>query len=209
MKFRFHKSRWLLLAGLLSTPLSMVQAAVIAVLGDSLSAAYGIDVDAGWVQLMAEALPEHTVVNAAISGDTSGNGLARVDQLLAEHQPDWLIVELGANDGLRGLPVGQLQSNLQQIIDKASAAGSGVILLGVKIPVNYGARYNSQFERVFQQLAERNAVYFVPFFLESIAIDPHHFQSDQVHPNAQAQPLILQTVLPVVQQALQAGAARD
>lgn len=200
----------LLQTAALSAALSALptQALVIAVLGDSLSAGYGLAPEQSWVSLMAAELPEHTVVNAAISGDTTGNGLARLEQVLNDSEPDLLILELGANDALRGLPVAHIKSNLQRIIIESKTAGADVVVLGIKIPSNYGPRYNQQFEKIFSDLAKQHQLPLVPFFLEAIALDPHHFQADQVHPTVEAQPLILQTVLPTIKQAIAAREAK-
>lgn len=200
----------LLQTAALSAALSALptQALVITVLGDSLSAGYGLAPEQSWVSLMAAELPEHTIVNAAISGDTTGNGLARLEQVLKDSEPDLLILELGANDALRGLPVAHIKSNLQRIIIESKNAGVDVVVLGIKIPSNYGPRYNQQFEKIFSDLAKQYQLPLVPFFLEAIALDPHHFQADQVHPTAEAQPLILQTVLPTIKQAIAAREAK-
>lgn len=188
-----------MIARLLLLPLCLLlalpaRAATVLVLGDSLSAAYGIRTEEGWVSLLAHQYPDHRFINASVSGETSREGLDKLPALLAQHQPDILVVELGANDGLRGLPLPQLKSNLQQIIDLGKQARSEILLLGVQIPPNYGPRYTREFAALYASLASANSVALVPFFLEAIASDPAHFQADQLHPTANAQPLILATV---------------
>lgn len=178
-------------------------AAVVLVFGDSLSAAYGLRREDGWVHLLQQQLPEHVLINASISGETSGNGLARLPDLLRQHRPDVLVIELGANDGLRGLPLPALRNNLQAMIDLGRQAGCRVLLLGIQIPPNYGPRYARQFADIYPQLAEKNGIAVVPFFLQAIAGDAVHFQPDTIHPTAAAQPQILSTVRPALEPLLQ------
>ena len=177
---------------------------VIMVLGDSISAGYGMPVQQGWVTLLEQQLRPHVpqvrVVNESISGDTSAGGLARLAAALQRNPPDWLLLELGANDGLRGLALDAMQSNLTQIIQRAHQVGTQVMLLGVRIPPNYGKRYTEQFYSVYPQLAKQFNLLFVPFIMEDIALNPQLMQNDGLHPNQQAQPLIAekisQTLLP-------------
>lgn len=178
-------------------------AARILVFGDSLSAAYGLREEDGWVDLLAGQLPSHEFVNVSISGETTGNGLARLPQALAQHQPDILVIELGANDGLRGFPLADVRKNLQAMIDLGKRAGCRILLLGVQIPPNYGTRYARQFADMYPQLAQENDIAVVPFFLEAIAADSVHFQADTIHPTAAAQPIILATVRPALEPLLQ------
>lgn len=170
------------------------------VLGDSLSAGYGLAPGLGWVDLLGKRLVsegyEYRVVNASVSGETTSGGLERLPRALGLHRPDIVIVELGANDGLRGLPAAVTQNNLQKIIMLARQSGAKVLLVGMRIPPNYGPRYTQDFERTFAGIAKRFRVAFVPFFLESIASDPNSFQADGLHPNARAQPAMLDTVWP-------------
>jgi acyl-CoA thioesterase-1 len=168
------------------------------VLGDSISAGYGIEVSQGWVALMQKKLNDtqhdFTLHNASISGDTSSGGLARIDPLLTQYKPSVLILELGANDGLRGLPPALMKSNLAEIIRRAQKANAKVLLLGIKIPPNYGKRYIEMFYNVYPQLAKEMNVPSIPFLLEDIALTSGMMQSDGLHPNAQAQPLIAEKI---------------
>jgi acyl-CoA thioesterase I len=170
----------------------------ILVLGDSLSAAYGIARPRGWVALLEERLKrerlDYSVVNASISGDTSAGGRARLDAALERHHPAVVIVELGANDGLRGLPIAQMKANLGAIIERSKKSGARVLLVGMKLPPNYGPEYTSAFERAFADLGKRHKVALLPFLLEGFAEKPDFFQPDRIHPTAEAQPLILERV---------------
>lgn len=166
--------------------------------GDSLSSAYGIAAQRGWVALLAERLarerPDYSVVNASISGETTAGGLARLPRALARHQPAILVLELGANDGLRGLPVEQMRRNLDAMIGLARGAGAKVLLVGMRIPPNYGPQYTQAFAGAFASLAERRGTALAPFLLEGIAGDRDKFQDDRIHPTAAAQPILLETV---------------
>ncbi|BCX88667.1 acyl-CoA thioesterase I [Methylomarinovum tepidoasis] len=177
-------------------------AVTVLVLGDSLSAGYGIDVERGWVALLEKRLQkEHKgarVVNASISGETTAGGRRRLPALLARHRPDIVILELGGNDGLRGIPPQRMAANLAAMIDQARQAGARVLLLGMKIPANYGPRYRRQFEAVFQRLARNKQVAFVPFFLQDVALRPGLMQADGIHPNAEAQDEMLARVWPAL-----------
>ena len=170
----------------------------ILVFGDSLSAAYGIAQSRGWVALLGEKLkrerPDYSVANASISGDTSAGGLARIDAALARHRPAVVIVELGANDGLRGLPLAQMKANLGTIIEQSQKSGARVLLVGMKLPPNYGPEYTDAFEKSFAEVAKRYRVALLPFLLEGFAEKPEYFQADRIHPNEKAQPLILERV---------------
>lgn len=170
----------------------------IVVLGDSISAAYGIDVAQGWVALVQKKLNDthhdFTLYNDSISGDTSAGGLARLDQALSLRKPSILILELGANDGLRGLPPAQMKSNLVEIIRRAQHANAKVLLLGIKIPPNYGKRYIEMFYNVYPQLAQEMHIPVIPFLLEDIALTTGLMQPDGLHPNAQAQPIIAEKI---------------
>jgi acyl-CoA thioesterase I len=169
----------------------------ILVFGDSLSAAYGIRQARGWVALLGEKLkrerPDYIVVNASISGETSAGGASRIAKAL-EAKPRVVIVELGANDGLRGLPVAQMKQNLSAIVERSQKAGARVLLLGVRLPPNYGPDYTRQFEAAFADVAKQHRTAFVPFFLEDFADKPDYFLSDTIHPAENAQPLILERV---------------
>lgn len=181
-------------------------AGTLLVVGDSISAAFGLDSRQGWVALLEKRLAqegfEHRVVNASISGDTSAGGAARLSALLAEHQPELVIIELGGNDGLRGQPPAQLQQNLASMIDRSRAAGARVLLLGMRLPPNYGARYTTAFAQVFVDLAEQKQVPLVPFFLEGVGGVQAMMQADGLHPAAAAQPTLLENVWPTLKPLL-------
>jgi len=179
------------------------------VLGDSLSAAHNIPAASGWVSLLAQRLKPLAweVVNASISGETSGGGAARVGELLQRHQPRLLLVELGGNDGLRGLPVSQLRDNLSTIIQQALAVDAQVLLVEIQIPSNYGPLYRRRFEAIYTELAQSFHVPLVPFLLENIALNPELMQSDGIHPTAAAQSLIVDHVWPHLEPYLNPGSA--
>ena len=168
------------------------------VLGDSLSAAYGIAQARGWVALLGERLKDerldYIVVNASISGDTTSGGLARLPKVLQQHKPAVVVVELGGNDGLRGLPLAQMKQNLASIIAQSHKAGARVLLVGMKVPPNYGPDYAHAFEAVYAELARTHKTALVPFLLEDFAEKPDFFQPDRIHPTAAAQPLMLERV---------------
>lgn len=175
-------------------------AGTLLVLGDSISAAFGLDTRQGWVSLLEQRLAaegfDYQVVNASVSGDTSAGGLARLPTLLAEHRPDLLIVELGGNDGLRGQPPAQLQQNLAAIIQSARESGARVLLLGMQLPPNYGARYNALFSQVYADVAGAAQVPLLGFFLDGVGGVPALMQGDGIHPNAAAQPRLLDNLWP-------------
>lgn len=162
------------------------------ILGDSLSAAYGLKQEQGWVSLLQNAWQEQdiSVINGAISGETTDGGLSRLPRLLKQHQPSHLLIELGGNDGLRGLPINTMRANLKSMIELGQAAGATVILQQIQIPTNYGRRYNTMFVDSFSQLSKQFNVPLVPFFLTDIALKPELMQNDGIHPNLKAQPLI-------------------
>lgn len=175
----------------------MSHAQTVLVLGDSISAGYGLEkVDQGWVALLSEKLRPHgvEVANASISGETSAGGLARIDALLARYRPAIVILELGANDGLRGLPPKHLESNLGEMIARAQAADAGVLLLGMKIPPNYGKRYTDLFEKVYPDLQQRYDIALVPFLLDGVGGKAGMMQGDGLHPNREAQPILMRQV---------------
>lgn len=181
-------------------------AGTLLVVGDSISAAFGLDSRQGWVAMLQERLRkegfEHSVVNASISGDTSAGGAARLSALLAEHKPELVIIELGGNDGLRGQPPAQLQQNLASMIDASQASAAKVLLLGMRLPPNYGARYTSAFAQVFADLAEQKQVALVPFFLEGVGGVPGMMQADGIHPTQDAQAVLLDNVWPTLKPML-------
>lgn len=170
----------------------------ILVFGDSLSAAYGIAQARGWVALLGERLKreraDYSVVNASISGETTAGGRARLESALARHRPALVVLELGANDGLRGLPIEAMKANLSAMIRASQAAGARVLLVGMKLPPNYGPDYTAEFESAFAELANRHKTALVPFLLEGFAEKPGLFQADRIHPTEAAQPLMLDRV---------------
>ena len=173
---------------------STLMAKSIVVLGDSISAAYGIDAEKGWVAILQRKLEQqnepYTIFNESISGDTTAGGLARIDNALTQHKPELLLLELGANDGLRGLSPKKMKSNLAEIIIRSQKAGAKVLLLSMRIPPNYGKRYVDMFYNVYPQLAEELNVSYVPFILEEVALSKEMMQKDGLHPNAKAQAII-------------------
>lgn len=190
----------LIVASLISLVSVSAMGKSIAVLGDSISAAYGIEVGQGWVALVQDKLHEkkisYSIENESISGDTSAGGLARIDSVLARHKPSVLIIELGANDGLRGLSPAVLKNNLAEIIRRALKSGAKVLLLGMRIPPNYGKRYTDMFYNVYPQLSKELVVPYVPFILEDVALAKELMQQDGLHPNEKAQAIIVEKIWP-------------
>ncbi len=176
------------------------------VIGDSLSAAYGIDVSAGWVAQLQHRLIQnrmaYKIVNASISGDTTANGLVRLSRLLNAHHPQIVVIELGGNDGLRGLSLPEMQHNIKAMIEKAKSRGAKVLLLGVRLPPNYGKTYTERFHQVYEDIARESKVPLVPFILEGIATDRTQMQADGLHPDAQAQSKVLENVWAELQSML-------
>ncbi len=202
----------ILLATTLVAPELQARTTKLLVLGDSLSAAYAMPEERGWVALLGQRLAaegQGVVVNASVSGETTAGGLSRLPTLLTEHQPDILAIQLGANDGLRGLPIAQIERNIAAMIELGRAAGVRVLLLGIELPVNFGPRYRGQLRAVYAELAQRLDTALVPFLLEGVALDPLLIQDDGLHPNASAQPVILDTVWPVLVPLLQPVATAD
>ncbi len=170
-------------------------APVILVYGDSLSAGYGLPAGKGWANLLAERLNgRYRVVNASLSGETTAGGLARLEHTLAEHRPAVVLLALGANDGLRGLPITMAEQNLDQMLKRIRQKRAHTLLIGMHLPPNYGATYTHSFAQMYKTLAERNRVVLVPFMLEGFASQPEFFLADGIHPNVQAQPFILKTL---------------
>lgn len=171
---------------------------MVLVYGDSLSAAYGLPRDAGWATLLerrlAQSRPSYRVVNASVSGETSAGGLTRLAAVLERHRPQIVILALGANDGLRGLPPEQTARNLEAMIDAAKRAGTRVLLVGMRLPPNYGSAYTRKFHALFKSVAQQRRVRLVPFLLAGMAARPELFQADGLHPVAEAQPLLLENV---------------
>lgn len=177
--------------------------------GDSLSAGYGLQADEAWPTLLQTRLEEkgfrHTVVNASVSGETSAGGRSRLPAALEQHEPDIVILELGANDGLRGLPPKLLAENLDAMISAAQGAGAQVLLVGMQMPPNYGAAYGKQFADLFGQVAKAHGAALVPFMLKGVADQadaPKLFQADRIHPTAEAHPTILANIYPSLRKTL-------
>ncbi|WP_422416902.1 arylesterase [Pseudomonas sp. GZD-222] len=192
---------WLLSAGLALMCMAQGAAAgTVLIVGDSISAAFGLDTRQGWVALLEQRLESEgfdaKVVNASISGDTSAGGQARLPALLAEYKPELVVLELGGNDGLRGQLPTQLQQNLASMIDHSRAAGAKVLLLGMRLPPNYGKRYTDAFAQVYENLATEKQVPLVPFFLEGVGGVPELMQADGIHPGQGAQARLLENAWP-------------
>ena len=185
------------LAGLLLASASAFAGTVL-VWGDSLSAGYGLRPQQAWPALLekkiADARLPHKVINASISGETTARGRSRLPAALQTHPPSLVVLELGANDGLRGLPIAAMSTNLQAMIDASRQAGAKVLLIGMRMPPNYGPDYTTRFEKTFQDLARTNKLRLVPFMMEGFADQRAYFQQDGIHPVADAQPLILDTI---------------
>ena len=179
---------------------TLIQAKSIVVLGDSISASYGFEVQHGWVALLEQKLksshPDYTMVNASISGDTTAGGLARLPLLLKQYKPEIILLELGANDGLRGMSLKVMQQNLSAIIKQSLKSGARVLLLSMRIPSNYGKRYTDMFYNSYQKVASKHKISVVPFILEDVALDKSQLQSDGLHPNEKAQPIIANHIAP-------------
>jgi len=184
----------------------------VLVFGDSLSAGYGIDVDQSWPALLQSRLAEegyeHTVVNASISGETTEGGATRIGGALEEFNPDLVILELGGNDGLRGFPPSRIRENMSRIIEQARASGASIVLLGIRIPTNYGPRYTRMFEDVYRNLAREFDVPWIEFFMDGVALNDELMQDDGIHPTAEAQPILLDNAWPIISGAL-AGRMSD
>lgn len=167
----------------------------ILVVGDSISAAYGIEPELGWVSLLSVKIAQqkngYQVINASVSGDMTSNGLNRLPALLKKHQPAVVIIELGGNDGLRGVPLRLIQRNLQKLVEQSQASGARVLLAGMRIPPNYGVRYAEAFHQIYHKVAEQNDIELVPFILDGVGGNGSLMQSDGIHPTVEAQPAIL------------------
>ncbi len=198
--------RFLLAVILGCLPLASTAKSIV-VLGDSISAGYGIDASQGWVSLLQQKInrqyKDYEVSNESITGDTSAGGLARIDRVLTKHKPILVLLELGGNDGLRGLSPKQMKSNLAEIVRRCRQVGANVLLLSMKIPPNYGKRYIEMFYKVYPQLSAELDVPFVPFILEEVALKPELMQADRIHPNALGQTLILEKIWPYVKARLE------
>ncbi len=172
------------------------------VIGDSLSAAYGMPTDQGWVALLESRLVEQgrdfRVLNASISGETTRGGLTRLPRLLERHEPEWVILSLGGNDGLRRIPLEEMSRNLREMIDLSQDAGAQVLLVGIQVPPNLGRHFTERFHRIYHDLAAEHDLPLVPFLLEGVALEEGMMQSDGIHPTASAQPVMLDTVWKVL-----------
>lgn len=179
----------------------------ILIFGDSLSAAYGIGEDEGWVTLLAERLAQEDseleVVNGSVSGETTTGGRARLPSLLARYNPAFVLIELGGNDGLRGLPLSLMRENLTDMIQLSQTSGATVMIAGMQIPPNYGPRYTEPFFAQYAELAEEFDLYLIPFLIDGIPQQPELMQADGIHPKAEAQSMILDNFWPVLLEALQ------
>lgn len=184
-----------------------LNANTLLVFGDSLSAAYGIQPEEGWVALMEQRLDaeQYTLINASISGETTDGGLTRLPALLERHQPDYVLLQLGANDALRGLPINRIRTNLIALVEMIQDTGAQVAIIGIRIPPNYGPQYTESFFNLYAEIADQFALVRVPFLLENVALDWNLMQSDGLHPNAQAQPIILDNVWPYMESLLNAS----
>jgi len=179
---------------------------VLLILGDSLSAGYGMDREKSWVSLLETRLREsgysYRILNSSISGDTSQGGLARIPRLLDRYQPEIVIIELGANDGLRGINPDITRDNMTSMIQQSQAIGARVLLAGIKLPPNYGSDYLEKFESIYEDLANEFDTLLVPFFMDGVALRPDLLQADTIHPNEAGQPVLLDNVWKVLEPAL-------
>lgn len=186
---------------------NLYAAGTLLVLGDSLSAGYRLPAGEAWAAQLGQRWQQAgngiTLINGSISGNTAAQGLARLPALLEQHRPQWVLIELGANDGLRGLPLTQTRTDLQAAIDAVKAAGAKPLLMQIRIPPNYGKRYTDRFSALYPALAQENAVPLIPFYMEAVVTNPQWIQDDGIHPNAAAQPYVTdwmdKTLLPYLQ----------
>ncbi|MBJ7538204.1 arylesterase [Marinomonas transparens] len=196
----FFKRQLLLCSFIIIAFSNPASASRLLVMGDSLSAAYNLRQQDGWVSLLKNQLsqshPDISVVNASVSGETTQGGLSRFPPLLLEHKPQWVILELGANDALRGYPLSQTTSNLEKMIEQAHQADAQVLLIGNQIPQNYGKRYTEMFFNLYKKIAEKYKLAYLPFMLQGVALNKDLMQSDGLHPNKKGQPVVLKNVFP-------------
>lgn len=195
-----------LLLGLCLSPLTL-SAKTIMIVGDSLSAGYGIQPQQGWVHLLQKRLDQqypkqHKVVNASVSGETTSGALARLPKLLQTHRPDVVVIELGGNDGLRGQPPQMIQKNLASLIQHSQKAKAKVVIFGMKMPPNYGTAYGKAFENNYKVVSQQYKIKLLPFFLEGVAENKLLMQKDLIHPNAKAQSILLKNAYPYIKGAL-------
>ncbi len=209
MHIRILKHRflaYLLLMGFAFLPM-MLSAKTIMILGDSISAGYGMSPNQTWVHLLQQRLEQHypkqhKVVNASVSGETTSGALARLPKLLQTHRPNLVVIELGGNDGLRGQPPQLIQKNLESLVKQSQNAKAKVIIFGMKMPPNYGQAYSKAFENNYKVVSEKYRVKRLPFFLAGVAGNKNLMQSDQIHPNAKAQPILLNLAYPYIKGVL-------
>jgi acyl-CoA thioesterase I len=205
-KIKKRISSYLVLLALCLSP-TWVFAKTVMVLGDSISAGYGIEPQQAWVNLLQKRLDQqypkqHKVVNASVSGETTSGALTRLPKLLQTHKPNVVVIELGGNDGLRGQPPLMIQKNLAQLIQQSQKANATVVVLGMKMPPNYGTAYSKAFENNYKVVSQQYKVKLLPFFLEGVAGNKSLMQKDLVHPNAKAQSILLNLAYPYVKGAL-------
>ena len=205
-KFKKRISSYLVLLALCLSP-TWVFAKTVMVLGDSISAGYGIEPQQAWVNLLQKRLDQqypkqHKVVNASVSGETTSGALARLPKLLQTHKPNVVVIELGGNDGLRGQPPQMIQKNIAQLIQQSQKANATVVVLGMKMPPNYGTAYSKAFENNYKVVSQQYKVKLLPFFLEGVAGNKSLMQKDLVHPNGKAQPILLNLAYPYIKGAL-------
>ncbi len=197
---------------LIAIPADSAKAPTILVFGDSLSSGYGIDVDQSWTTLLQAKLQgqsyKHRVVNASVTGETTEGGAARIQGTIERFKPAVIILELGGNDGLRGFPPERMRDNLRTIIETSKSGGAAVVLLGIRIPSNYGPRYTEAFEAVYRELAAELDVPWVKFFMSGVAMNTDLMQDDGIHPNADAQPILLDNAWPIIRRALERARRR-
>ncbi|SEP72998.1 acyl-CoA thioesterase-1 [Ectothiorhodospira magna] len=187
----------------------MAERPALLIMGDSLSAAWGIPVEQGWVALLEQRLEQNghtwTVVNASISGETTRGGLTRLPRALERHQPELVIISLGGNDGLRGVALDEIRHNLSRMIQLSGDQGAQVVLVGIQVPPNLGRQFTQRFHQIYHELAAEYQIPLVPFLLEGVALEPDLMQADGIHPTAQAQPIMLETVWGVLEAVLAQG----
>lgn len=197
----------LLAASVLVMPATSLARVSVLVFGDSISAGYGVPPGQGWVDLLADRIghsdADASVVNASVTGETTQGGITRLGDALTRHRPSVVVLELGGNDGLRGLPLDRTKENLARMIREARDAGARVLLLGMQIPPNYGPTYTRRFRALFEELRQETGVPWVPFLLDGVALDPTLMQEDGIHPTAPAQPRLLDNVWPALEPLLQ------
>lgn len=202
----FFKKQLLLFFYAIFLNMNLASASTLLVMGDSLSAAYNLRQEVGWVSLLENQLsqsnPEIKVVNASFSGETSQGGLSRFSSLLKQYKPRWIILELGANDALRGYPLSQTSKNIEKMVEQAQQSNARVLLVGNQIPQNYGKRYTEMFFTLYEKVANKYKIAYLPFMLKGIALNKSLMLEDGLHPNKDGQPFVLQNILPYLQPLL-------